>query len=638
MVNENLMIWSGTEVFNTERLAKYLSNGIVPEGAAFDVDTCEGLAEALYGNTYSPYTTPLQDEPPWFDAANPDTWEFAGLLPLEVTGLDDSTRTVEVIPTLSGDGLPGRVNRTPRTVGVTALLVGKTTEAVYAGLAWLERVLHGECDSDEQPCGPSGTLEFFTTCPTPLSGSAANTDVTRLVDTINNPNAPADPSSMWSPANSTFVVPYNDDEGTILIPLDLADVLDAGESDTVAYELEIDGGPGGGVYDYLIGGLSNVEGSAVLGSGPFRGCNDGPVTIEWNMHTPNAGLVAVVQLVLLDDAGNVAEFGPKVDLAFDSDTTVWDLPFGVDVDLWRPGILVHDQVVVVDVTVRAYPLRDPLDCLAPYRRFLPLTTTTSGPKVVDIIDTGCVTLLRVEWVWVSGKPYRYSVTDNVLTGLGWGHAPSYAAPGVTYDDGGGAAISATPWNCAPLPPVASCAIDPLAPTFGTPPAAPVIVDPLRPRITTQAIRSVWANIGPEQIPANEGVLSLDLVTDSDPIVGARVRVYDTADAAGTIPDLCDFAYEFLIDYIPADATLTIDGPSGQITTLCGGNPEPEDSSAGVRGAYGGPVMEPVVRCDRRYLVFVQWLNVYPRTAVGVYTSGDTEGSILVNAYLTTREG
>ena len=102
--------FGGAEVVNHERLAAYIANGIRPDdGTRFDVDYCEGLSSVLYPS--GAFTTPLGDEAPWYDVDDPDTWDFAGVLALGVTGLDQTTRTVEVIQTTQGNGLPGRAQR-----------------------------------------------------------------------------------------------------------------------------------------------------------------------------------------------------------------------------------------------------------------------------------------------------------------------------------------------------------------------------------------------------------------------------------------------------------------------------------------------------------------------------------------------
>lgn len=618
----------GNEIINHERLATYVANGIKPADAQITVDdVCEGLGAALDGVTS--YRTPLLDQAPWVDDDNPDTYDFAGVMALEVTGADDTTRTVDMQATVGDGGIPGRARRGPRTIGVTALLIGSTSEGVSAGLAWLQRALSGDCAGLEASCGPAATLEMLTVCPGPIVPAV---DTTNPQITSTYSSVPYDPDDNWVSYGGSFDV-FEDTSVRVLSPYDAVMVVDAGESDDPEDTDPIDGGPADGDYDYIEGGSADLIGSAAIGVGPYRPCNDASVTITWSV--ADFGSESNVQLVILDPAGQPVMYGPKVLLTdLDPIDVEWELPFGVPFDNWRPGLITDDSMVPAGVTISAYGFVSPIDCVNPYRRLLPRTVTTAGPTVVATIDLGCVQAYQVEWVWVVGSPYRYTPPDAVLIGLSQAVDPTLAAPGVTWGDGG--TTSATPWNCALPAPETPCAIDPCAPGFGTPPALPVIAGTAA-TITTQNVKDLWVCVGPEQVPANDGVFTISL-TPTTPIVGARVRVYDTALGDCTVPDLCDFAYEYLVDYIPDDGVFTINGMTEEFTTLCDGGAVLADASSVVRGDYGGPTKVPVARCDRRYLIRVQWLATYPRSCVGLYTSGQPQGDMSVTVSVATREG
>src|SRR5262245_4184278 len=59
---------------------------------------CEAAALVIPGGPN--YVSPKDDPAPWFDEANPDTNGFLGLIGLEVSGADDSTRTASVTEAL----------------------------------------------------------------------------------------------------------------------------------------------------------------------------------------------------------------------------------------------------------------------------------------------------------------------------------------------------------------------------------------------------------------------------------------------------------------------------------------------------------------------------------------------------------
>src|SRR5262245_49036895 len=109
------MTFDGVEVVNFERLQTYVdSAGLVPPGVTLEACAgfCEGIGDAL-GQTY---TAPQTDKPPtipdpsldpgcpWYDADDPDSLDFAGVVPLGFTGLSGSTRTVTMVETMRDGG------------------------------------------------------------------------------------------------------------------------------------------------------------------------------------------------------------------------------------------------------------------------------------------------------------------------------------------------------------------------------------------------------------------------------------------------------------------------------------------------------------------------------------------------------
>lgn len=634
-MGEFLVLYGGDEVINTERLQAYLDNGIGPGDTQFTIDTCLGLAEALGGP--EEYRSPLLDQPAWWSADDDDTLDFAGLLPLGITGLNGTTRVMDYLPTTDGYGVPGKVTRGPATLGVTAVLVGRTSEGVQAGLSWLRRTLHRLCDGDEAPCGPTAEVEVFTTCPGPISATP-NPDVT-TTDTEPHPFDGAGDPSAWTVANGTLT---DNGDGTLVTPFPTEpDLITAGGAPEEGDIITADAGT---EEPIILGSAAGAAGQATVGVFYTADCTRlGDLTIVWRIRSVAA--TGVAQPVILGADGIPIDTGPLWSTTDTFSDYTWDVPGGVSSDEpWRVGLIVYGDHVVESADITYHPPLSAADCVAPYRRRFPLAATVSGPTVTEEFETDCATLLVVEWIWTTG-PYQYGTDTTLVLGIGFGDAPSYAAPGVTYDEGDGVTLTdATPWNCAaPDDEPLSCALDPIGPTFGTPPALPDVTDTVRVTITTEDVRDVSVVIGPEQVPASDGVLTIALTAGPDPVVGARVRVWDDAAIDGTVPDECGFVYEYLIDYIPANGVLTIDGVTGLITTLCDGAVTPEDSAQMVRGDYGGPTEEPVIRCDRRYLVRLQWFDTYPRGAVdglpgSGYTLGDPNGTLTMDLYVTPREG
>jgi hypothetical protein len=399
----------------------------------------------------------------------------------------------------------------------------------------------------------------------------------------------------------------------------------------------VDGGDADGdVDDLYTGGLAQTPPpTALLHGGPWQACTSAPVRVEWFV---GAEEPTPVQLVLVGTDGQVALQGPTFTVVPTTPQTLaWELPYGVEVDGWRPGLVTSSDVFVGSTASFVHPLGDPIDCVVPYMRTLPAAVCTSGPTVVETNGTGCVELVTVEWVWEVTSPWRYGPTSTVLAGLNHVTNPTLMAPGVAFDL---EPTGTQPASYCPTPPVAAadCSIDPGTPLIPTAPAPPTITSPTAVTIgASNPVRRYLATIGPEQTPPGEGLFTLNLTAGTGPVVGARVRVYEDTDPGFAIPEPCAFAYEYLIDYIPAGGILTIGGPGEQVATLCDGATRYSDARGAVRGSYGGPLIMPHARCNRRYLIVVDQLDTYPRTVTGFYTSGQAQGRLTLAVAVTGRE-
>lgn len=163
---------AGNEVINAARTMAYVNTGYIPAGVnVMDCLGCDSLAEMLGDKKYE---SPMIDEAPWFESGNPDTWDFAGVLPLEITGLNGSTRRATVTEMVSDGGSVSGVRFASRTIAVTALLLGKTSCAVEAGLSWLSTVLAGsKCSGPPTSAARSACegdeLCVLTCCPDELA-------------------------------------------------------------------------------------------------------------------------------------------------------------------------------------------------------------------------------------------------------------------------------------------------------------------------------------------------------------------------------------------------------------------------------------------------------------------------------------
>lgn len=158
MATDWYMAFGGVEIVNHTRLDAYLQSVGSPldsHGAC----GCPTFTAEIAGDL--PYTTPEQDEAPWYDPDTPESADFAGLLVLSADGLDDFPVRRTVTGGIAGGGSIGPARAMPRTITVTALVLGATCCGVEYGLHWLGEVLQGctggACDGD--------CLTLYSCCP-----------------------------------------------------------------------------------------------------------------------------------------------------------------------------------------------------------------------------------------------------------------------------------------------------------------------------------------------------------------------------------------------------------------------------------------------------------------------------------------
>lgn len=144
--------FGGTEIINGPRFESYALNmGFLAFKPYRPFNTPE-LAELL-GD--APYRTPFQDDvaPPWVDPDIPATYDFMGLYPLSITGMEDSTTTSQIVENTGDGGNPGRPRAATRQVVFSCLMAGLSDAAVEAGMSWLRIALKGNGCVGGDCCG-----------------------------------------------------------------------------------------------------------------------------------------------------------------------------------------------------------------------------------------------------------------------------------------------------------------------------------------------------------------------------------------------------------------------------------------------------------------------------------------------------
>ncbi|MEV6740471.1 hypothetical protein AB0N14_27375 [Streptomyces sp. NPDC051104] len=190
MAAEWYMQYGGVELVNHARLNQYL------ETVGSPLDGYSGCGCPTFGAEVLeelPYTTPGDpaSPAPWYDPDVPESAEFAGLMVLDVAGLDDYPVQRSVAGGIAGGGSIGPARALPRTITVTALVLGSTCCGVDYGLHWMAQVLQGcaggDCDGD--------CLVVYNCCPgedqTPAEFNAKHRRTLRRVALVEGPRVTA---------------------------------------------------------------------------------------------------------------------------------------------------------------------------------------------------------------------------------------------------------------------------------------------------------------------------------------------------------------------------------------------------------------------------------------------------------------
>jgi hypothetical protein len=173
------------ELFNGARTAAYLQNppgdglqcGVISD--VLDMGGCAAYAWeppcTPDSSSWQPQTfsSPEDDEAPWYSASHPESAEALGFWIEEWTGLDAShvSRSVQRLGRSPGGGTFGRGHATERVMKFNVLLFGLSEKSLEYLYRWLEATLIGVCGSCEQD-----SILIRRYCPPEELGSGATDD------------------------------------------------------------------------------------------------------------------------------------------------------------------------------------------------------------------------------------------------------------------------------------------------------------------------------------------------------------------------------------------------------------------------------------------------------------------------------
>ena len=158
---EGYFVYDGDEIINVSRTEAYAADLGWFKPIFRNDDFTTMLDEG-------PYTDPATDYAPWYDPDLEESTEFCGAYPLDVSGIDSSSRRSPVVESVLDGGVPGRVRHATKTFVFNVVLVARTERGAEYGFRWLTRKLLGSWCSDNLTTDQSQGLDltFLSSSPT----------------------------------------------------------------------------------------------------------------------------------------------------------------------------------------------------------------------------------------------------------------------------------------------------------------------------------------------------------------------------------------------------------------------------------------------------------------------------------------
>ena len=136
MATDAWIEFGGTELVNLSRVTQ-LARVMGADGALYQSeDSVQWVQDALGEIDYDDIT-----EAPWYDPSVPESSEFAGLVPLEFAGIEDSTLTSSPSEYVTDGGTAGRARSGTLPIVASVVLVASTERGSEYGRRWLNKVL-----------------------------------------------------------------------------------------------------------------------------------------------------------------------------------------------------------------------------------------------------------------------------------------------------------------------------------------------------------------------------------------------------------------------------------------------------------------------------------------------------------------
>lgn len=135
MATDKWIEYDGQELVNLSRTAQ-LAEVLGIDVLWTDPASVAWIQAALGGTGYEVITNA-----PWYDEGHPASAEFAGIVPLSIVGLDDSTLEATTIEYITDGGASGKGRNKTLPIVANVVLVASTERGADYGKRWLDRAL-----------------------------------------------------------------------------------------------------------------------------------------------------------------------------------------------------------------------------------------------------------------------------------------------------------------------------------------------------------------------------------------------------------------------------------------------------------------------------------------------------------------
>jgi len=140
MAYDGWLLYGGVELVNLSRTAQ------LAEAMGIDImwtepSAVQWIEDALGGDDYD-----LVSTAPWYDSGAPASAEFAGLVPLSISGLDDSTKEAGTIEYITDGGSSTGSRSKTKALVANFAVIASSERGAHFGKRWLDRVLAGTPD------------------------------------------------------------------------------------------------------------------------------------------------------------------------------------------------------------------------------------------------------------------------------------------------------------------------------------------------------------------------------------------------------------------------------------------------------------------------------------------------------------